>query len=177
MASKYDCSICRYYSSRRANLKRHYRLVHGQTIFDNDNTVNLNYKQQQKMLFDKEEKNAEGRRLRWDEIWDYPEEFAKFHNTMANSKQTNDRISNLQWQVSSLQQQIISFQNYFSGLMSHNFLVSKKSIRGMSGYICQKCNTLGLKSIFDLGYDMTMKSRHQCYESPDERDYQSISIP
>ncbi len=176
MGRGYDCSICQYSSSRRANLKRHYQLVHHHMMLDQDDNRSLNYKYYQKQLKDKKE-NVESSPVRWDEMWKYPQEIAKFQNTIANSKQTFDQISNLRWQVNSLQQQIASFQNYLSGLMSHNLLISKRSVQGLSGYICEKCNTFGLKAIFDLGCDMTMKSRHRCNESSDKRDYQIIPIP
>ena len=176
MGLKYECEVCGYNSSRRANLKRHYRLVHHQIVLSQDNYRNPNYKNYQKKLGNKEDNSGQSP-LRWDEIWEYPQELAKFQNTIVNSKQTFDHIGNLRWQVNSLQQQLASFQNYFSSLMSHNMLVSKRSVQGLSGYLCEKCKTFGLKAIFDIGYDMTMRSRHQCNESPDKRDYHVIQIP
>src|SRR6185503_18622184 len=105
------------------------------------------------------------------------QEFGKMQNMIANSNQTFDRISNLQWQVNVLQQQIGYCRKYISDLLSHNLLFPKRSVQGVSGHFCEKCRTLGLKPIFNLGFDETMESRHICNEAEDQRNYQNFQIP
>jgi hypothetical protein len=70
------------------------------------------------------------------------QEFGKMQNMIANSNQTFDRISNLQWQVNALQQQIGYCRKYISDLLSRNLLFPKRSVQGVSGHFCEKCRTL-----------------------------------
>ncbi len=104
------------------------------------------------------------------------QEFGKMQNMIANSTQTFDRINNLQWQVNALQQQIGYCRKYISDLLSYYLLSPKRSIEGVSGHFCKKCWTLGLKPIFNLGYDETMESRHLCNEAEDRRNYQNFQV-
>jgi hypothetical protein len=150
--------------------------MHGQKIKSPNNNSIKNFRLNQEKSRDEVQQSDLGswNPERW---WENPQEFAKMQNMIANSNQTFDLINNLQWQVNSLQQQIGSCQRQISDMLSHNWLSPKRSIQGISGYICKKCNNFGLKPIFDLGYDMTMHSRHRCNERDDKKNYQNFPIP
>jgi hypothetical protein len=104
-------------------------------------------------------------------------DFAELNSKMTNSRQTSNQVNSLQWQVSSLQQRLASYDKSFSDLLSYNWLFPKGAIQGISGYVCKKCQTFSLKAIIDIGYDMTMERKHRCIDSPDKRSYIVLPIP
>jgi hypothetical protein len=89
----------------------------------------------------------------------------------------SDHRSLLEWQVSSLNQQLASCEIRFSDLLSNNWIFSKGAIQGISGYVCKICRTFSLKSVIVPGYDMTMERKHRCADSPDRRSYIVLPIP
>jgi hypothetical protein len=148
--------------------------MHGQKInLSNHRAPKSSRFDQKKSMNNQDDKGS----WRWDRLWDNIQELAKMQNMIANSNQTFDRINNLQWQVNTLQKQIQLSQKQMSDLLSYNWLSPKRSIQGLSAFLCKKCNTLGLKPIFDLGYDMTMECRHRCNEMANKRNYQNFQIP
>jgi len=93
----------------------------------------------------------------------------EMQNKMSNSNQTFGRINLLQSQVGALQQQLAHHQSQLNDIYSSYWLIPRDSIQGLSGYICTICQTFSLKPIFNIGYDMTMHSRHICNESSNEK--------
>jgi hypothetical protein len=148
--------------------------MHGQKMNSSNNTIRKNSRVNKKKSTD--EDNVPNS-WPWDLWHDKLQEAAKMQNMIANSNQTFDRINNLQWQVNTLQKQIQLSQKQMSDLLSYNWLSPKRSIQGLSAFLCKKCNTLGLKPIFNLGYDMTMECRHRCNEMANKRNYQNFQIP
>ena len=47
---------------------------------------------------------------------------------------------------------------------SENWIIPNSEIQGLSGYVCRRCNSFGFDIVRDIGYDMTMQSRHRCDE-------------
>jgi hypothetical protein len=104
-------------------------------------------------------------------------DFAELNSKMTNSTQTFNRMNSLQLQVNSLQQQVASYGRNFSDLYSHYWILPNSSIKGISGYVCEKCKTLSCKAIFDPGYDMTMQSKHSCLNISESEGHVVLQIP
>jgi hypothetical protein len=45
-----------------------------------------------------------------------------------------------------------------------NWIIPNSEIQGLSGYVCRRCNSFGFVPVRDIGYDMTMQTRHRCDE-------------
>jgi hypothetical protein len=41
-------------------------------------------------------------------------------------------------------------------------MIPKSHVQGISGHICILCNKFSFKLVMDLGYDITMTSKHRC---------------
>jgi hypothetical protein len=104
-------------------------------------------------------------------------EFTEMGYKMSTSNQTFGRINSLQDQVATLQQQLVFFQRQLDDIVSNNWLIPKDSIHGFSGYVCEKCHIFSLKPIFNIGYDMTMESRHICHELSYKMSYLNFPVP
>ena len=83
----------------------------------------------------------------------------------------------MQGQVATLQQQLAFFQRKIDDIVSSNWLIPKGSIQGLSGYVCEKCHMFSLKPIFNIGYDMTMETRHVCNEFSYKMSYLNFPVP
>ncbi len=161
---KFQCLNCQYTSTRKYNLQRHYLLVHGQGVKVPE------YEQYQKPLmkpnnFQNTREYQKPENPPWELSWENIERMAKVNNTISNSKQTFDQINFLQEKANYLEKELAAlYYNYWMIPQSH--------VQGISGYICKLCNKFSFKLVMDLGYDMTMLSKHRCgqqigcYEMP-----------
>lgn len=169
------CSTCSLVFSRKWNLERHFKLMHGVNEHAQSNEL------VSKSNFFKSLSNVPVIKLRpslgWDEGFKEVFDFIEMQNKTANSRQVFERLNSLQWQVGSLQQQLRSSENRYSELLSYNWLLPKGAIQGISGHVCKRCQTFSLKAIIEAGYDMTMGTKHRCVDSPDKRSYVIFPIP
>ena len=171
MKRNWTCPTCWLVFSRKWNLDRHIKLMH--QGFHNSLSVDPvpNNQRNQKQTSN----HGTFQRASFDlkDVYD----FAEMGNKMANSNMMFNQLNSLQWQVSSLQQQLTSSNRSLNDLLSRNWLLPKRSIQGLSGYLCDKCNSFSVKPIFNIGFDMTMQSRHRCNEPDYKRNYLVQQIP
>ena len=171
----WTCSVCLLVFSRRWNLERHVQLMHG----INKHPKNLHsvpsQRENNKNFFDDEMFNPPlfGLKENFKEVHD----FVEMQNKMTNSTQAFNQINSLNSQVTSLQQQVTSYYRQLSDLHAYNWLLPKALVQGISGYLCENCKSFSLKPIFDLGYDMTMKSKHRCNNMQLKNSYPTFPIP
>lgn len=59
---------------------------------------------------------------------------------------------------------IAMYEREMAKLKSESWIISKSEIKGFCGYVCRRCNTIESGPIRDVGYDMTMQTRHICNE-------------
>ena len=78
---------------------------------------------------------------------------APFANLTASLQATEDYKN----KISMLEHEI-------ARMRSENWIIPNSDIHGLSGYVCRRCNSVGFGPIRDIGYDMTMQSRHTCDE-------------
>jgi len=104
-------------------------------------------------------------------------DLANLQEKISNSKQAANYQHSLERQVNALQQQLVSSERRISELLRQNFLVPWGAIQGISGYICKNCQTFSLKWILDIGYDMTVETKHRCNETSEKRTYLLFAIP
>jgi hypothetical protein len=71
--------------------------------------------------------------------------------------------------LNDLKQQLMICQNQLAYIQSDNWMISKREIRGISGYLCRRCKTLSFIPIKDPGFDMTMQAKHVCDEEKVKR--------
>ena len=166
--------MCPQVFSRRWNLKRHIRLIHGQVVQFNNFPTSMGSNLYQKSRSNTSQRNDSSSTK---SIFGEVLEFSEMLNKMSNSNQTSGRFNSLQRQVASLQQQLAATQSQLNGVMSYNWLIPRESINGFSGYICKLCQSFSLKPVFNLGYDMTMQIRHRCNEPASKRNYLIFSFP
>jgi hypothetical protein len=175
MKQNWRCSLCFQIFSRRWNLERHARLIHGGGGHRHNLETNLENNLYRKSRYNTPQRtgSSPGAKNNFGELF----EFTEMLNKMSNSSQTFGRLNSLQWQVGSLQQQLANAQSQLNGVISANWLIPRESIQGLSGYICKLCQSFSLKPIFNIGYDMTMQSRHCCNEPASKRNYINFSLP
>lgn len=152
----WSCIICSYSSGRKWNLERHYEKVHQQMP-----------NPQQKLRHWNRPATEQVPRVssELDEIpWPYSEswfqrvgELSKHQNRIANSKQTFNRVNFLESRVNTL-------ENQLRQLYQHNWIIPRLHVQGLNGHICYLCNTFNFRLVMDLGYDLTMQSKHNCYK-------------
>jgi hypothetical protein len=165
------CPSCFLVFSRKWNLDRHIKLMHQ----GSHNSLNVNHIPNNKRNEKQTSNYGAFQPMSFDlkEIYD----FAELTNKMAHSNMLFNQINSLQREVSSLQQQLTLSNRSLDDLLSRNWPLSKRSIQGLSGYLCEKCGSFSVKPIFDIGYDMTMQSRHRCNEPEYKRNYLIQQIP
>jgi hypothetical protein len=136
--------------SRKWNLLRHVRLMHG--VNENPGSIqsplNITYDNKSR---------ADNFLTSLKQDLKVVSDISDMQNKISNSIQTSNNQNSLEWQANSLRQQLASYEKRFSDLLSNNWIFPKGAIHGISGYICKKCQTFSLKPILDLGYDMTME--------------------
>lgn len=98
-----------------------------------------------------------------DKFWHEVDEYSKLQDRIANSKQTFDRVNTLQSSVNNLQSNVNMLENQLRELHQHNWIIPRFHIQGLNGYICHLCNTFSFRPVMDLGYDLTMQCKHNCF--------------
>jgi hypothetical protein len=156
--------------SRKWNLQRHERLMHGV----NENTGMID--SALRVTYDNKPK-ADNLLSSFMEPIKPVLDFADMQKKLSHSIKTTDHYNVLSQQVSSLNQQLASCEKRFSDLLSNNLVLPKGAIQGISGHVCKICRTFSLKPVFDPGYDMSMQSKHRCADSPYKRSYLVFPIP
>ena len=170
MKRSWTCPRCLLVFSRKWNLQRHLKLMHG---INDDSRRNPGA-----LKITHNNKPTDYNPLSIiDETLKQVSDFANLQNKIINSRQMSDYRNLLEWQVSSLNQQLASCGQRFSDLISNNWIFSKRAIQGISGYVCEICRTFSFKPVIDPGYDMTMEKKHRCADSPDRRSYIVLPIP
>jgi hypothetical protein len=156
--------------SRKWNLLRHVRLMHG--VNENPGSIqsplNITYDNKSR---------ADNFLTSLKQDLKVVSDISDMQNKISNSIQTSNNQNSLEWQANSLRQQLASYEKRFSDLLSNNWIFPKGAIHGISGYICKKCQTFSLKPILDLGYDMTMEKKHRCTDTVNKRSYIFYKIP
>jgi len=89
--------------------------------------------------------------------WEHIHELAKIQSTIANSNQTFDRLNFFERKANNLEKQL-------SDLYYHNWIIPRFHVQGLNGHICKFCNKFSFRPVMDLGYDLTMQYKHNCYE-------------
>jgi len=170
MKRSWTCPRCLLVFSRKWNLQRHLKLMHG--VNDDSGRIDGALK------ITHNNKPTDYNPLSIiDETLKQVSDFANLQNKISNSRQMSDHRNLLEWQVSSMNQQLAFCQQRFSDLLSNNWIFSKGAIQGISGYVCKICRTFSLKPVIDPGYDMTMEKKHRCADSPNKRSYIVLPIP
>ena len=167
MKQNWTCSKCSQKFSRKWNFERHFKLMHG-----HDERLSNFEARSENNLYGKPKYDYNQRNYSPPGVNDYFADLAdliEMQNKMSNSNQTFGRINLLQSQVGALQQQLAHHQSQLNDIYSSYWLIPRDSIQGLSGYICTICQTFSLKPIFNIGYDMTMHSRHICNEPSNEK--------
>lgn len=175
MKRNWTCSRCLLVFSRKWNLERHVKLMHGFNEHQKNAHSVLGQRESNNYLSDVNMSSPPlfGLKDNYKEVFD----FADLQNKMFNSRQTSDRLNSLQWQVNSLQQQLGACDKSYKDLLWYHWVLPKAAFQGISGYICKKCQTFNLKAILDLGCDMTAESKHDCVAPADKRSYVVFPIP
>jgi hypothetical protein len=166
----WTCPRCLLVFSRRWNLQRHLKLMH--SVHDKTGSVDGALK----VIYNNKPKVDNPLSI-IQETLKQVSDFVDLQNKITNSRQISDHRNLLEWQVSSLNQQLASCQQQLSDLLSNNWIFSKGAIQGISGYVCKICRTFSLKPVIDPGYDMTMEKKHRCLDSPNKRSYIVLPIP
>jgi hypothetical protein len=175
MKRNWTCPTCSLVFSRKWNLQRHFKLIHGVNVRPESNyhVSKSNFLKSSSNVPVINQRPSFGLNEGFKEVFD----FIEMQDKTVNSRQVFERLNSLQWQVGSLQQQLRSSENRLSDLLSYNWLLPKGAIQGISGYICKRCQTFSLKAIIEIGYDMTMERKHRCVDSQDKRSYVIFPIP
>jgi len=175
MRQNWTCSKCFQKFSRKWNLERHFQLIHGEGDQRRNFETNLknNLYGKSSYVYNQKNLSSPGIKDYFADLFD----LAEMQNKMSNSDQTFGQLNSLQWQVGALQQQLAYSQRQLNDVFSSYWLIPGDSIQGLSGYICKTCQTFSLKPIFNLGYDMTMQSRHRCNEPEARRNYINFKLP
>jgi hypothetical protein len=176
MKRTWACPNCLLVFSRKWNFHRHLKLMHGanqhvERLYGTPLQGNLT----NEATHVNPRSNSPFFGLR--EIYEDMTKIADMQNKISNSPGALEYQNSLQWQINSLRQQVASYENRISGMVSYNWLFPRGAIQGISGYLCRKCQTFSLKMIIDLGYDMTMEAKHRCIDSADKRSYTVLAIP
>lgn len=151
-----NCSDCSYFSDRKWNLERHYEKVHNQLPTPQQSVTYWNQTSLDKMPFVPVGRSE--RALSSGESWFQTiDQFSKFQSRIANSGQTFNRVNSLESKVSTL-------ENQLRELHQHNWIVPRSYVQGLSGHICTICKTFSFKLVMDLGYDITMQRKHNCFQ-------------
>lgn len=123
---------------------------------------------------------AHGRHHEFNPIDDFKKVFefgGEMQNRFANSAQTVRRINYLEQENGNLHQQVRSYQKQIFDFGSRNWLLSKDEIKGISGYVCKRCQTFSFRPILDPGYDMTMQAKHRCEYGTHQPSHVIFPIP
>ena len=155
--------ICPYFSGRRWNLERHYENVHGQ---------NMNA---QLMGIRQNSRTVKKERINYNNVGDSPrsdsqdwsqslEELAKIQNTVANSRQTFANSRQTLDRLNFFETKANTLENQLHGIYKHYWIIPRFHVQGLNGHICNLCKTFSYKVVMDLGYDLTMKFKHNCFE-------------
>jgi hypothetical protein len=104
-------------------------------------------------------------------------EFGEMLSKMSSSAQMSSRVNSLQTQIGSIQHELSYYKNHLNEIISNNWFMPLEAAQGFSGYICRKCQRFSLKPIFNLGFDMTMESRHLCNEVASKMNYYNYPFP
>jgi len=83
------------------------------------------------------------------------EEYMKIYTALANSARS------VQTQ-NALLQAVGTCANQISNIQANNWIVPKTRVKGLSGYLCNKCLTFSMIPVLEPGYDMTERERHRC---------------
>jgi len=67
---------------------------------------------------------------------------------------------------------IAMYEREIATLKSGNWIIPNSEIRGLTGYVCKRCNQFAFDGVRNIGYDMTMQARHTC----DEEKVKSIKM-
>ena len=158
MREKPTCNLCFKSFTRRANLLRHMREIHNVLVTGMNNVSPFVKKRTAPAQMFSQAMQSE------QPVTKVDKDFQRFHDTVkisseyANSKYVLDTIDNLNAKV-------YNYQNQIASIRLHNWLIPKTEIRGLSGYLCRRCNRMGFSPIRDIGFDRTMKARHTCDEN------------
>ena len=157
MNSLLSCSNCTYSSSRKWNLVRHYEKVHGQKMNLTHKGLHQNFRATQNNPTDNGNLNnttSSDPPETWSQTLN---DLSKTQNTIANSNQTFDRLNFFEAKAKTL-------ENQLNELYQHNWIIPRFHVQGLNGHICNYCHTFSFKFVMDLGYDLTMQYKHNCYK-------------
>ena len=60
--------------------------------------------------------------------------------------------------------------NQISNIQANNWIVPKSPLKGLSGYLCNKCLTFSMTPVLEPRYDITERERHRCSVDKVEMD-------
>jgi len=160
MKKKWICPTCLQIFSRHWNLQRHSEDIHGVSLFATEQKVKENNRRKfsskvQNVASSSGQSNFD---KTVDQTWDLIRNFTE-----------NAKSMNLATNLQTLKRQLMISQNELAWIKSNNWIISKREIRGISGYLCRRCNTLSFIPIKDPGFDMTMQAKHICDEEKIKR--------
>lgn len=120
MKRNWTCSKCFLAFSRKWNLERHDKLIHGQ--YEQSGSSESSFKNKfEKPKF--KSRQLEGSSYSLKHTLNDMFEFGEMLNKMSTSSQMFGRVNSLQSQVGSLQQELSYLKNHLNGLISSNWLI------------------------------------------------------